>query len=163
MENLFIRDGQCVDHSKQKDRIGIGQSGIQHICIGSKQMQKCRHTGNAQHHHENSMNQAEKHTDGSGAACGIFLFGSKEKGGCGIDADAKSYGNGGHQVLNGINQGKGSHCIFIELGYKVAVHNVIKRIYCHRCHHRKGHRKNQRQYFPFFHKRLFHIKKSLLF
>ena len=75
-------------------------------------------------------------------------------------ADAKADADGIDEVLHGKDQGHSRHGLFTDHGDEQAVDDIIERIDDHRHDGRQGHRSDERQNRPFFHKRFVHTSPS---
>ena len=89
-----------------------------------------------------------------------LLAGAEADGNNGIEADAKADADGIDEVLHGKDQGHSRHGLFTDHGDEQAVDDIIERIDDHRHDGRQGHRSDERQNRPFFHKRFVHTSPS---
>ena len=93
----------------------------------------------AQQRKERGAAEKEKNAGIGGPIGGFLIFLTQRAGEQRIHADARSAGKGNAQVLQRKRKGHGVERVLRELGDKVAVHNIVKRLKEHGEHHRPGH------------------------
>ena len=123
--NLFKGNAQNLHNTEQKYDVRVPQPQRNHGFGIGKQPEKCGHDENAAQREHNAVHHGQSHTLGGGFVGGILVSGTQIEGNHCIDAHAESHSYRQNQILNGVNQRKGGHCVFTDFGHKITVYNII--------------------------------------
>ena len=102
------------------------------------------------------MNDIPKHALAGGCICFVLVPSAEIIGDDRINTDDEADGDGINQVLYGLYKGQSGHGVFADLGYKIAVYNIIQRIHGHGDDHGQRHGQQQPEDRFFLHKCLIH-------